>query len=303
LTQLFELFATNLLPILVVAGIGFCLQRLLQIDPKPLSRVAFYACLPALVFQLLVNSRIPPGDLLRLMGLAAILILLMALLSGAAARGLHLPPGLAAGFVLSATFMNAGNYGLSLTKFAYGEMGLALASVFFVASSMLSNSLGVYIAAVGRTSYVRALIGLFRVPALYAIALAVFVRAADVSLPFAVARPIELLAQAAVPIMLLLLGMQMSAAGPLKRPGLLALAVGLRLVVSPLVAWFLAPAVGLAGLASQVGILEAATPTAVTNAIIALEFDAEPSFVTSAVLFSTLLSPLTITPLLALLAR
>jgi hypothetical protein len=301
LSLLYALFTANLLPILVVAGIGFALQRLLQIDPKPLSRVAFYACLPALVFQLLINTQIPPGDILRMMGLAALLVGLMALLSTAAARGLRLGPGLAAGFVLSVTFMNAGNFGLSLTKFAYGETGLALASIFYVASSMLSTALGVYIATVGRTSPLRALLGLFRVPALYAIPLAVSVRAAALPLPFAVARPIELLAQAAVPIMLLLLGMQMSAAGPVKRPGLLALAVGMRLVLSPLIAWFLAPGLGLVGLASQVGILEAATPAAVTNAIIALEFDAEPTFVTSAVLFSTLLSPLTITPLLALL--
>jgi predicted permease len=42
-------------------------------------------------------------------------------------------------------------------------------------------------------------------------------------------------------------------------------------------------------------------PVAVLTTILATEFDAQPSFVTAAVLITTLLSPLTLTPLLAFL--
>jgi predicted permease len=42
-------------------------------------------------------------------------------------------------------------------------------------------------------------------------------------------------------------------------------------------------------------------PVAVITTIIALEFDVAPAFVTSTVFVSTLLSPLTLTPLLAYL--
>jgi predicted permease len=51
----------------------------------------------------------------------------------------------------------------------------------------------------------------------------------------------------------------------------------------------------------QAGISESAMPTAVVMTVLATEYDIEPSFITTVVFMSTLLSPLTITPLLAYL--
>jgi predicted permease len=44
-------------------------------------------------------------------------------------------------------------------------------------------------------------------------------------------------------------------------------------------------------------------PTAVLTTILALEFDTAPSFVTNVVFTTTLLSPLTLAPLIAYLMR
>ena len=301
MTGLLQLFAENLLPVLIVAGLGFAVQRAFRLDPTPLSRIAFYIALPALLFELLVSSDIDPADLGQMMLLATVVIACMAGLGFLVSRALHLPERLAAAFIMSVAFMNAGNYGLSVSQFAMGDAGLAWASAFYVASSMLANAAGVYIATVGRSSPLRAALGLFRVPALYAILLAFLVRATGLAVPTFAARPIDLLAATAVPLMLLLLGMQMARAGLPQRRSLVALSSGLRLLVSPALAWLLLPAFSLPLLAGKVAVLEAAMPSAVLNSIIASEFDAEPGFVAGAVLVSTLLSPLTLTPILALL--
>ncbi len=301
MTTLARLFAENLLPVLIVAGVGYTLQRILHLDPTPLSRVAFYAALPALLFSLLVSAEIQAAEIVRMMLLATAIIVTVGLLSLLVSRALRLPARLAAAFILSATFMNAGNYGLSANNLAFGQPGLAWASIFFVTSSMLTNAAGVYIATVGRTSPFKALLGLFKVPAVYSIPLALVVRSSRAGLPPFVAKPIDLLAAAAVPIMLLLLGMQMARAGLPKQRRLIAVSAGIRLLVSPAIAWILAPGFSLPLLANQVAVLEAAMPTAVLNTIIATEFDSEPGFVAGAVLASTLISPLTLTPILALL--
>jgi len=301
LTHLLGLFADNILPIMLVAAAGFALHRVLHVDPQPLSRVAFYATTPALVFTLLVSTRISPPDILRMMGFATAVVLGVGLLSLGSARLLKLPAETSAAFILASTFMNCGNYGLSLNKFAFGDEGLAWASIFYIAGTMLTNSLGVYVATVGKASPVQALLGLARVPSMYAVPLALVVRGAGIELPYALARPVELLAAAAVPLMILILGMQLGRGGLPKSRGLLAGAAALRLLASPALAWILAPAFGLNAVARQAGILEAAMPTAVLNTVIALEFGVEPAFVTGAVLVSTLLSPLTVTPLIALL--
>jgi predicted permease len=301
LNTLLKLFADNLLPILLVAGAGFIFQRSSRIDPQPLARVIFYTFTPALVFELMDSTEIEAGAILRMVVFGISIVIAIGLLSWLLSRLFRLDSRTASAFILSATFMNAGNYGLSLNNLVLGEVGLAWASIFFVTSAMLSNSAGVYVATVGRSSPARALLGLLKIPAVYAIPIALVVRLCDWNVPQALDCSISILASAAIPSMLLLLGMQISQAGLPKRKGLLAAAASLRLLASPLVAWFIAPLFGLAGISAQAGVLESATPTAVMTIVLATEFDVEPEFVTSVVLVTTLLSPLTITPLLAIM--
>ena len=71
--------------------------------------------------------------------------------------------------------------------------------------------------------------------------------------------------------------------------------------MAPLVALGLVSLLGLTGPARQAGVVLASMPVAVVTTILALEFDVAPAFVTSAVFLSTLLSPLTLTPLIAYL--
>jgi predicted permease len=81
----------------------------------------------------------------------------------------------------------------------------------------------------------------------------------------------------------------------------MALSSCIRLVIGPILAIFISLIFGLQGAARQAGITEAAMPAAVLNTILATEYNVEPGFVSTVVFISTVLSPLTITPLLAFL--
>jgi hypothetical protein len=301
LSELLELFANNILPILLVASLGFLIQKLINLDPRPLSQVTFYILSPALVFTLLLSADIKGGQVLSMVGFAATVVLLTVGVSFALSKILGLKGKRAAAFLLTAAFMNAGNYGLSLNQFAFGDLGLALASIYFVATVMMTNSLGVYIAASGGGNWLQALKGLAKVPAVYAIPLALIFRTLDVVIPPAIGRPLELLSLATIPVMLLLLGMQIARAGIPPHRKLLSVSVAVKLLVAPAIALLISPIFGLEGLARDVGVLQSAMPTAVLTTIIAIEYDAEAAFVTGAVLVTTLLSPFTLTPLLAVL--
>ncbi|MEI9814262.1 MAG: AEC family transporter [Acidobacteriota bacterium] len=80
------------------------------------------------------------------------------------------------------------------------------------------------------------------------------------------------------------------------------LAVGISLFIAPLVALGLAATFGITGPARQAAVILASMPVAVVTTILALEFQLEPEFVTSAVFISTVLSPLTLVPLIAYLS-
>lgn len=299
--EFLSLFTSNIFPIIAVAGAGFLLQRRTSLDPRPISAAIFHILVPALVFDLVLKTEIPKDDIVSMVILASGVIVVMLLLSWALSKLLRLPQALASAFILSVSFINSGNYGLSLNHFALGEAGLLWASIYFITSALWTNSAGVYIASAGRMNPLRALKNLARVPAVYAILLSLILRALNISLPQAISRPIELLATAMIPMMLLVLGMQIGKTGPPKRLGLLSIVVALRLVLSPLAAWFMAGALNMPMVGRQVGVLESAMPTAVLASILALQYDSEPDFVTGAILVSTLLSPITLTPLLYLL--
>jgi predicted permease len=301
LSHFLQLFSDIMLPVLLMAAAGYAAQRLLKLDPRPLTQIVFYILSPALIFVLIVSSNIGGQDMLRMVGAAFLLIATIGLVGYLLGKALRLEKRLLAAFVLSVMFMNAGNFGLPVSQYAFGEEGLAWASLFFIVCALMVSSIGIYISQAGSKKPLEALISLAKMPVIYAILAAILVRALGWEVPQAIYRPLETLKAAAVPCMVLLLGMQIAQCGFPRRWGLIALALGLRLVISPLLASGYSLALSLPGPAHRIAILQAAMPTAVFTTILANEFDVQPQFVTGAVMVSTLIGPLTITPILALL--
>jgi predicted permease len=184
---------------------------------------------------------------------------------------------------------------------AFGGAALAQASLFFLASAIVIYTAGVFVASMGRTGLRGSIVNLVRMPTMWAVALAFAMNAMGVRLPGPLATSVHLLSSACIPVFLLVLGMQLRGArlqGPV--PPIFAAAV-FRLGGGAAAGWLLAPLFGLSGVARQAGVLQSGMPTAVIATILATEYDVEPGFVTSVVLLTTLLSPLTLTPLLAAL--
>ena len=294
--MLLSVFLDNIFPVMLIAPVGFALRHLFRIEPRPLASTVFYACVPALVFRLLVATRISSGEILSMMGFAVMVMVRVGALSFLVARVLCLQSTMASAFILATSFMNSGKLGLPLIRSAFGDEGFVWASLFYVATAILINSLGVFVADSKQRSIVSSLLGIGRNPALYAVLAALLVRAIGIILPSYLLTAVDTLGSAAVPLMVLVLGMQIDLRNLPSQYGLLATSVILRLLVSPLVAALLARMTGLSRTAQGVGILQAAMPSAVQMNILASQHEAEPRFVSGVVLVSTLLSPLTVTP-------
>mgnify|MGYP000199748843 CR=1 FL=1 len=301
MSELFTLFFNNLFPILLAAGIGFVLAKWLKINPRPLSQVVFYVFSPVLVFNLIKNSQLSNQDILRTLAFALILMMCIGLLTWLIGGLLRFDRKMMAAVMITAIFMNAGNYGLPLTSFAFGEQALAYASIFFVISAMFTNTIGIVIASSGSMSVIDSIKGLVKFPAIYALAFGILFLQFGWKLPSGLDRSVALLSNAAIPCMLVLLGMQLvniRLDGHIKP---LILTSSMRLLIAPMLAFGLTRLFGMSGAAQQAVVLEAGMPVAVLTTILATEFDTAPTFVTTAVLITTLLSPLTLTPLLAFL--
>ncbi|MBI4521075.1 MAG: AEC family transporter [Gemmatimonadetes bacterium] len=298
---LLSIFATDLLPVFLVAGVGFLLARYLGVSVKMLSKVAFNALAPCLVFSTLVTAQIDG----RQFGEMALFCVLAMTAMGLAGRGaaalLGLDRPMVSGLLLVVMFSNGGNYGLPVVLFAFGRDALSHATVYFVTSAVLAYTLGVLVAASGHRSFRQAAIGITRVPAAYGFAAAVLVLAGGVTVPLPLMRPVTMLSDAALPVMMLVLGMQLERATMPERPRVVAVAGLLCLVVAPIVALSLTWVLGLEGPARQAAVVQASMPAAVVTTVLALEFEVAPAFVTSVVFSTTILSPLTLAPLIAYL--
>ncbi len=298
---LVRIFLKNILPSFLVMGVGVVLDRKLHVDKKSLARVAIYVLAPCLIFSAIVQSTVDPGQFGAMILFVIVSTLLLCALGLGVGHLLRWSPRMTDALVLSVAFVNAGNFGLSIIQLAYGSAGLELATVFFVASNLSCNTLAAFFAARSNGGRGKALLQVLKLPALYAFILAFILRIFRLPAPQPLLVSTNLLGQATVPTMLMLLGLQLSQAQVGGRYGQVGLGVVLRLVVGALLAFALAPLVGLQGLARSVAITEAATPTAVNSALMAVQFDADADYVTSVIFFSTLLSSITLTILLSML--
>lgn len=301
MNNLLILFSNNILPIFLAAGCGFLVSKFLKVPPKPISQVTFYIFSPCLIFSLLTSSQLGGDDITKMVGFTVILMTGLGLLAWLVGRALRLDRLLLVAVVLTTMFANSGNYGLSLTLFAFGEDALAHASLFFVTQAILVQTVGVVIVSLGSLSLKQAIISLFKVPGLYAVTLALIFNYMNWQLPLFADRTISLLGDAAIPVLMVLLGIQLGYSSINGNPRVLVTSNVLRLVVSPILAIGLSVVFGLTGVARQAGIIEAAMPTAVLTTVLATQYNVKPSFVSTVVFTTTLLSPFTVTPLLAYL--
>ena len=291
----------NILPIFIVAAFGFALQRWIGVEKRPLSTIVMNVLSPCLVFASLVGSELPGDELVALALFTVLAILIMSVVAFVSARLLRLGRTETIALLVVTMFVNGGNYGLTLNQLRYGDPGLARAVVYYTTSTVMLYTIGIFLSSMGEMTWREALGRLLRFPAVYAAVLAILVYSFNIPLPAPLMRGIEVAGAGAIPVMLLVLGMQLADLKTIASLRLTLQAVGLRLIVGPLIAVLVATIVGLSGLGRSTSIIESSMPPAVFTIILATEFDLEPTAVTSIVLVSTLLSPLTIATAITLL--
>lgn len=301
MSTLLEIFIHDIVPILIVIGLGYVFARLTRPELRTLSRLTFYIFSPCLVFVSLVESNIAGGEIAQIAASVVAITLTMGVLAFMAARALRLTPRQTSGFVLAVMFVNAGNYGLGVNRLAFGPEVESRAVIYFVTSSVLVYTGGVLIAKGFAGGWRGAIKQLVRLPHIYALGLALLIRTQSWTVPQPLLEGLRIPAQAAIPLMLVLLGAQLANAtvGQYWRPAVVGST--LSLIVAPLVAFGVVQVLNLGMLTRQAVVLEASMPAAVVSTLIATEFDAEPQLVTSTVVLSTLASPFTLSLIISLL--
>ena len=252
----------------MIAGAGFALARWLNASATTLTHVVFYTLLPCFAFRLLISTVATGRQFGQMVLLAVLVMVAMAAVGRVMSLALRLSRAEASAFLLVVMFSNGGNYGLPVVSFAFGEEALSYGTVFFLTGSVLTNTVGAFLAAAGRRSPRTALASVLKIPAIYGIAAALIVLATGANVPTPILRPITMLSDAALPLMILVLGMQLERAQRPTRPALVAAAVCVSLLVAPLVALGLTSLLNVSGPARQAVVVLSSMPVAVLTTVL-----------------------------------
>ena len=188
------LFINNLLPIFLASGSGYVLAKKFDLDPKPISQVVFYIFSPCLIFSSLVNNQLQNTEVLNIMGFGFLLAILVGLIGWGISKVMRYDRKTTSAVVLSGMLMNAGNYGLPLVLFAFGEYAMDIGIVMFVSLAIVTYTAGIIIASMGTASLKDSLKNMIKVPAVYALVLAFVFMYTNWQIPIFLERSIEILA-------------------------------------------------------------------------------------------------------------
>ncbi|MGR3792832.1 AEC family transporter [Vannielia sp. SX4] len=269
-------------PVFILAAIGFAWVKLGQDYPmRFITRLVMTMAIPCLIFGALMKTEIDP-QALTAVSLAALVayLVVVAVFTGIAFvlrldRRTYLAPLI---------FGNTGNLGLPLALFAFGEEGLGFAVVIFAIMAMMSFTFGIWLVSGGGNP-----LKSLKEPVVIGTALGALFLWQGWQTPKWITNTVDLIAQVAIPLMLITLGVAVARL----KPGDLGRSFWLSLLKAALCAaigvgagW----AFGLEGTAFAVLVLQLITPIAVTNYLLAERFGADSTAVAGLVVASTLLS-------------
>ena len=311
--SLLAIFASAILPIVALAGVGFLLGRTKPIDPGPLNTVVVYVLAPALVFHSLATTDLGGGTLARVVAGVTVYTVVMILVAEGVGRLFGRTDPLLSALVLVSAFPNSGNYGIPVSEFAFGATGRSTAVLYLATQSVLVYTVGVYVASRGGgASGFAGVKRAFKIPLVYAVLAALAARWLGVVPPDTTTAmaTLKLVGDASIPVMLLILGIQLARTdygAALRQAGT---ANVLKMVVAPVVGIGVALAVGFEDpTVAKVFALECAMPAAVTPLILVAEFAGGEQvggvdvaeYVSTVVLTTTLVSVPLLTVFIALL--
>jgi predicted permease len=282
-----EVFYRVILPIFLIIGAG--------------SLMDFYVFVPALAFVSLLKAEIAGATALQVAIFAVIhAFVLYFLCRLAVARWQSRETNMV--LILGTMFFNCGNYGFPLVAIAFGESYLSVAAVILMVQNLLSFTFGVWLFEKEARRGARVVIGLLKIPVVYAVSIPFLMRWLDVELIGPIQRSLDYLSDGLIPVALLTLGAQLSRSVGAKNILPILTLSGLRLAVSPLIAAgiLLAPFFQFSGADTAVLVVMAGLPVAVNVYILASQYGKGEALASQSVFWTTLLSAVTVSILLTL---
>lgn len=274
------------LPIFLLAGLGYLFARFKKFDIASLTDLVIYLTGPCLIFTSLARREFILSDFSFILGGAVFVILSLGIIVYLVLKLRNLSH--LTDFYMPALFMNSAFIGFPVALFAYGQEGLSKMIIYDLTNTFLLLSLGIWILTRQQRSW-----EVFRLPYLYAAALAIAFSAQQVTVPEIIYQPIKILGETTIPLMLFALGYRLNTL-TIKHLGLALMVSFFRIGLGFLLGFAFVLSLRIPSLTGKIIILGSSLPSAVSAFIFSEKYGIESELAASAVMVSTLISILTL---------
>lgn len=282
-----------MVPVVFVGGLGYILYRFLQPPIGSINQLVFYVLAPCLTFSALRRVDLSGEEVGQIVLYGLAFVAAMSVLGLMLSTIFRWERNVSRAFIVAMLQIN-GNYAYSVALLALGQPGLDRAVVFSVIQGTVAGTVAVFFASNSSASVTASIAAVLRRPGIYATGLALVMKATGIEFPQPIQSSLEMVGNATIPVVLVIMGMQMSMGITFDAPAATATAVVTRLFGSGVIAYLLTGLLGMQGLTRHVMVLYAVMPTAIMSTVIATEFNARPRFVAGVVVITTGLSIVTV---------
>jgi len=295
------IFNKSILPIFLILSVAFIYYRIFKPNIKDIANITLTVLAPIMTFEALIKYNISPESLI----LPIIFAFLLTFGLMAAAYGCYylfrLNPEQKIPLVLAASMMNTGNFGLPLIFFTYGTDAKVYSIIYFIAFSIPLSTIAIYISS-DKSRILDILKDILRIPIFHGLVAALLLNFMGINLPSSIDKSLSLISQAAIPMMIFVLGLQLSSIkiefGFIKVVGI---ATFLRLIVSPVLAFFMLKMLNIHSLEQNVALLQTSGPVAVLTLLYAIRFNRSPHLMSAIIFVTTFVSGITLTILIKMI--
>lgn len=298
MSYLSMIFFQIVAPILILLFVGAILQRKFQFNLKALAHLITYCFMPAAVFVNIYQTEIEMSVVGQLTMFIILFIGSQMVLSHYLAKLLKLDRKESAVFKNSVVLINSGNYGIPVAQmiFATQPVGVAIQVILVIFQNMTTYTYGLYNLISTTKSGMEILKDFIRMPIIHALWLGALLNYLNLPLPHTIQISLDYVAGGFVAIALITLGAQLSQI-EMKTMFQKTIFVSCftRLIVGPAIALLVIWLLGIEGVVAQSLFIASAFPTSRNSSSLALEYDIESATAAQTVLFSTIISCLTVT--------
>ncbi|WP_240338426.1 AEC family transporter [Peribacillus alkalitolerans] len=286
-----------ILPVFILIGIGCWMHKLFSLDLYSLAKINVYFLIPGFVFISLYKTEFSLDTFLKVLIFFILLSLIQYFIVRLISCLFSYQKGVRVVFTNSVLLFNAGNFGVPVNDLVFKQdpFAMSVQVIIMTFQNVLAYSFGIFTLMAVDKSRKNAVIGMFKMPVLYAMLAGILLNSINVKLPYFMVKSGEMISQAMIAIALFTLGAQVAQLS-LKRPLLpVYISMIVRLAIGPFVGFILIYLFKFEGILAQVLFIASGLPSSVNSAIIAQEYQNEPEMAAQIVLTTTVLSVITVT--------